>query len=73
MNYWLSSRHLKLASAIKKIYRIKIKPGEKQVEKNLVLDLLEEGYGFVEKAEGIALMDSRIIAVLSDNDFGFIW
>lgn len=56
--------------AIKKIYRIKIKPGEKQVEKNLVLDLLEEGYGFVEKAEGIALMDSRIIAVLSDNDFG---
>lgn len=56
--------------AIKKIYKIKIVPGEELVNKTLVIDLLEKGYDFVEKAEGLSLIDSNTLAVLSDNDFG---
>ncbi len=56
--------------AIKKIYKIQFAPGEEQVKKTLVIDLLESGYDFVEKAEGLSLIDPETIAVLSDNDFG---
>lgn len=44
--------------------------GLKPVDKRLVTNAAAIGYTGVEKLEGLALIDSRTIALLNDNDFG---
>jgi hypothetical protein len=43
--------------------------GLKVLDKTLFVDLIAAGYDKVDKAEGLALIDSNTIAVLNDNDF----
>jgi len=40
------------------------------VKKSLYVDLAAVGYTMADKAEGLALIDDRTLAVISDNDFG---
>jgi 3-phytase len=41
-------------------------------DKRLYLDLMKEGYSDFEKVEGLTLIDAETIAVINDNDFGFV-
>jgi hypothetical protein len=45
------------------------KLGIKMAEKNILIDLREFGWE-EEKAEGVAVIDKKTIAIVSDNDFG---
>jgi hypothetical protein len=46
--------------------------GFKFVEKTLVIDMVQEGYSEFEKVEGLAMIDSKTLAVINDNDFGIV-
>lgn len=38
--------------------------------KELVVDLVEVGFGFADKIEGLAILDNHHLAIVNDNDFG---
>jgi len=44
--------------------------GIRPVSKELYVDLIESGYDFGDKPEGLALIDENTVAVINDNDFG---
>ncbi|MEQ1723427.1 MAG: esterase-like activity of phytase family protein [Pseudobdellovibrio sp.] len=56
---------------VRKIYRIDLSKANSngQLQKELVVDLNALGFDYVEKIEGIAVIDSRTIAIITDNDF----
>ncbi|MBY0555369.1 esterase-like activity of phytase family protein [bacterium] len=56
---------------VRKVYKVDLTKAnaEGQVQKELVVDLNTLGFDFVEKIEGIAFIDSKTIAVITDNDF----
>jgi hypothetical protein len=56
---------------VRKIYRIDLSRANSkgQLQKELVVDLNTLGFDYVEKIEGIAYIDSRTIAIITDNDF----
>lgn len=51
-----------------KIFSFKL-GGSYEVEKKFEVDLVKEGFGFVDKIEGLAVTDDYFI-VVNDNDFG---
>lgn len=56
---------------VRKIYKIDLTKANSdgQLQKELVVDLNTLGFDFVEKIEGLAYIDSKTLAVVTDNDF----
>lgn len=56
----------------RKIYKIDLSKKDKKniLTKELIIDLNEVGFDYVEKIEGIAVVDANTIALITDNDFG---
>lgn len=56
---------------IRNIYRIDLTQADKEfkLSKHLVLNLNEVGFDYVEKIEGISLINRKTIALITDNDF----
>lgn len=59
-------------SGVRNIYKVNLSKANSkgQLTKDLVVDLNSLGFDYVEKIEGIAVIDSHTIAVVTDNDFG---
>lgn len=57
---------------IRKIYQVDLAMADKdgRLTKKLILDLNKVGFDFVEKIEGLAVIDQNTLALITDNDFG---
>lgn len=53
----------------KKIFKITLNGSDKNVSKELILDLTATSFKDIDKIEGIAVINRRKIAIISDNDF----
>lgn len=53
----------------KSIYRITLGESDRPVVKTLIADLKQTPFGPIEKVEGLALIDSKRLALVYDNDF----
>jgi len=61
---------LKLSKHPENMTDEEIQKSLKPVGKELLLDLVKEGFNFAEKVEGLTLIDDQTLAVMNDNDFG---
>lgn len=53
----------------KYVFKITLNGNDQLVKKELLIDLGETAFATLEKVEGVALIDSRRIALVNDNDF----
>lgn len=58
--------------SIHKIFRFHLEDADSQglLKTDLVRDLVEEGYDFADKVEGLALLSNGHFVIVNDNDFG---
>lgn len=56
--------------AFKKIFKITLNGANKEVKKELFLDLSTTALADFEKVEGLTQIDAKTLAIVTDNDFG---
>lgn len=56
---------------VRRIYKVDLSKANPagQLQKELIVDLNSLGFDFVEKIEGLAYIDSKTLAIITDNDF----
>lgn len=55
---------------VRRIYSVDLNSKAEVLEKKLILDLVSLGVNEFEKLEGLAVIDSKNLAIVIDNDFG---